>query len=134
MTEGQEQRSTEMPWLLKGWPLFIVLTLVTTGLVLLAVFVDSDVTRVAVPAIVGAVGTVVLSVVTVRLSINELTRLNCVALMSSRVAVKPIISERSRSPRSAPLTSAKGNWNSPLPSAKPDVSQHLEGGRTKRIL
>ena len=46
-------------------------TLVTTELILLAVFVESDVTRVAVPAIVGGVGTVVLALVTVRLSINE---------------------------------------------------------------
>jgi hypothetical protein len=40
-------------------------------LLLLALFIDSDVTRVALPAIVGAIGTIALAVVTVWLSVNE---------------------------------------------------------------
>jgi hypothetical protein len=71
MTEGQEQQSTQMPWPLKIWPLTITGSVTTTALVLLAVFIDSDVTRVALPAIVGAIGTIGLAVVTLRLSINE---------------------------------------------------------------
>jgi hypothetical protein len=71
MTEGKEQRSTPMPWPLRIWPLTIVGSIATTALVMLAVFIHSDVTRVALPAIVGAVGTIGLAAVTVRLSIYE---------------------------------------------------------------
>lgn len=71
MTNGQEQRSTQMPWLLRFWPLIIIGTLTLTGLVLLAVFIKSDVTRVAIPAIGSAIGTLALATVTYRLSIKE---------------------------------------------------------------
>jgi len=55
---------------------------VTTALVLLAVLTDSDASRVALPAIAGAAGTIAPAVVTVRLSIgNGNTRIGCASLM-----------------------------------------------------
>jgi hypothetical protein len=71
MSEGQERQSTQMPWPLRMWPLTIIVGVATTALVLLAVLVPSEVTRVALPAIAGAIGTIGLAVVTVRLSISE---------------------------------------------------------------
>jgi hypothetical protein len=44
-----------MPWPLRIWPLAVMAVAVTTALVLLAVLIDSDVSRVALPAIAGAV-------------------------------------------------------------------------------
>ena len=44
MREGQEQRSTQMPWPLRIRPLTITAGVATTALVLLAVLVPSDVT------------------------------------------------------------------------------------------
>ncbi len=71
MADDLEQRSTQMPWLLRIWPLAIMTIAVTAALVLLAVLIDSDIARVALPAITGAIGTIGLAVVTVRLSIEE---------------------------------------------------------------
>ena len=56
---------------------------VTTALVLLAALIDSDVSRVALPVIAGAAGTIALAVVTVRLSIgNGNTRIGCASLIA----------------------------------------------------
>ena len=49
----------------------------------LAVLIDSDASRVALPAIAGAAGTIALAVVTVRLSIgNGNTRIGCASLIA----------------------------------------------------
>jgi hypothetical protein len=70
-----------MPWPLRIWPLAVMAVAVTTALVLLAVLIDSDVSRVALPAIAGAVSTIALAVVTVRLSIgNGNTTIGCASL------------------------------------------------------
>jgi hypothetical protein len=71
MADDPEQPPTQMPWPLRIWPLAIMAIAVTAALVLLAVLIDSDVTRVALPAITSAIGTIALAVVTVRLSIGE---------------------------------------------------------------
>jgi hypothetical protein len=53
------------------------------ALVLPAVLTDSDVSRVALPAIAGAVGTIALAMVTMRLSIgNPNTRIGRASLMA----------------------------------------------------
>jgi hypothetical protein len=72
-----------MPWPLRIWPLAVMAVAVTTALVLLAVLIDSDVSRVALPVIAGAAGTIALAVVTVRLSIgNGSTRIGCASLIA----------------------------------------------------
>jgi hypothetical protein len=73
MADDPEPPSTQMPWPLRIWPVAITGIAGTVALVLLAVLIDSDVTRVALPAIAGAIGTIGLAVVTVRLSIEERT-------------------------------------------------------------
>jgi hypothetical protein len=70
MADDPGQPSTQMPWPLRIWPLAVMAVAVTTALVLLAVLIDSDVSRVL-PAIAGAAGTIALAVVTMRLSIRE---------------------------------------------------------------
>jgi hypothetical protein len=71
---------------------------VTTALVLLAVLIDSDVSRVALPAIAGTVSTIALAVVTVRLSIgNGNTRIGC----ASPIAVAGFQTQGSVPARSA---------------------------------
>jgi hypothetical protein len=71
MADDPEDPSTRIPWPVRSWPLAIVGVAVTAALVLLAIFVDSDVTRVALPGIAGAIGTIGLAMVTVRLSVQE---------------------------------------------------------------
>ncbi len=83
MADDPGQPSTQMPWPLRIWPLAVIAVAVTTALVLLAVLIDSDVSRVALPAIAGAAGTIALAVVTVRLSIgNGNTRIGCASLIA----------------------------------------------------
>jgi hypothetical protein len=72
-----------MPWPLRIWPLAVMAVAVTTALVPLAVLTDSDASRVALPVIAGAAGTIALAVVTVRLSIgNGNTRIGCASLIA----------------------------------------------------
>ena len=80
MADDPGQPSTQMPWPLRIWPLAVMAVAVTTALVL-AVLIDSDLSRVALPAIAGAVGTIALAVVTVRLSMgNGNTTIGCASL------------------------------------------------------
>jgi protein-S-isoprenylcysteine O-methyltransferase Ste14 len=62
MADDPRQPSTQMPWPLRIWPLAVMAVAVTTALVLLAVLIDSDVSRVALPVIAGAVGTIAVAV------------------------------------------------------------------------
>jgi len=72
-----------MPRAPRIWPLAVMAVAVTTPLVPLAVLIDSDARRVALPAIAGAVGTIALAVVTVQLSIgNGNTRIGCASLIA----------------------------------------------------
>jgi hypothetical protein len=83
MADDPGQPSTQMPWPLRIWPLAVMAVAVTTALVLLAVLIDSDASRVALPVIAGAAGTIALAVVTVRLSIeNGNTRIGCALLIA----------------------------------------------------
>jgi hypothetical protein len=66
-----DNSDASMPRLLRFWPLAITLIAAAAVLVVLAALVRSDVTRVALPAIAGAVGTIALAAVTVRLSKAE---------------------------------------------------------------
>jgi hypothetical protein len=44
VADDPERRSTQMPWLLRIWPLAIMAIAVTAALVLLAVLIDSEIT------------------------------------------------------------------------------------------
>jgi hypothetical protein len=83
MADDPGQPSTQMPWPLRIWPLAVMAVAVTTALVLLAVLIDSGVSRVALLAIAGAVGIIALAVVTVRLSSgNGNARIGCASLIA----------------------------------------------------
>ena len=58
MADDPGQPSTQMPWPLRIWPLAVMAVALTAALVLLAVLIESDVSRVALPAIAGTAGTI----------------------------------------------------------------------------
>jgi hypothetical protein len=81
MADDPGQPSTQMPWPLRIWPLAVMAVAVTTALVLLAVLIDSDVTRVALPVIAGAAGTIALGN-TIPAAASESPGRNCPARVS----------------------------------------------------